>query len=277
MSWIHSLCLGIVQALTEFLPVSSSGHLVLFQEFLEIDEATPAFDAMLHIGTALATICFYRKRIVQILTDSLGWGHRRFLGGEPAGAEQREAVRLLSLIVLCTGITAVLALPLKDLFESLFENTTAVGVALLLTGSLLVLTRKYQAKSADEGTNRITLLMAVLIGVAQFIAVTPGISRSGTTISIALLLGLRRRTAAEFSFLISIPAILGANLIQLKDGGFSASPAVILLGTGASFLVGLAALAFLIRLVNRGGFYKFAYYLLPLGALVLLFSLAGGF
>ena len=275
MNLLFAFLLGTVQALTEFLPISSSGHLVVFQKFLDIQEASPAFDALLHIGTALATIYFYRRRIGRILSGSLHWCAHRMRKNGPSSPEATEAIRLLGLILLASIITAALGLPLKDLFESLFENTTAVGVAFLLTATLLLLTRKYQAGSEEAGLERVTLSMAILIGMAQFVAITPGISRSGATIGVALVLGLRRRTAAEFSFLISIPAILGANLIQLLEGGFEAGVLAIGLGVLTSFLFGLAALSLLVYLVRRGNFYQFAWYLFPLGLVVLLGSLLG--
>jgi len=275
MSPLYALLLGFIQALTEFLPISSSGHLVIFQEFFQIEEASPAFDAVLHLGTALATVYFYRRRISEILLGSCRWCAQRAQKGTPDPPEAAESIRLLGLIILCSAITAGLGLPLKDVFEGLFENTTAVGVALLLTAVLLVLTRKYQVGSEAAGRERVTLAMAILIGIAQFIAITPGISRSGSTIGLALVLGLRRKTAAEFSFLISIPAILGANLIKLLEGGLDAGVGAIVLGVGTSFFFGLAALGLLVRLVKRGNFYQFAYYLLPLGVAVLTASLVG--
>jgi len=275
MNLLFAFLLGTVQALTEFLPISSSGHLVVFQQFLDIQEASPAFDALLHIGTALATIYFYRRRIGRILSGSLHWCAQRMRKNAPSSPEATEAIRLLGLILLASVITAALGLPLKDVFESLFENTIAVGVAFLLTATLLMLTRKYQAGSEEAGLERVTLWMAILIGVAQFVAITPGISRSGATIGVALVLGLRRKTAAEFSFLISIPAILGANLIKLVEGGFEAGAMAIGLGVLTSFLFGLAALWLLVYLVRRGNFYQFAWYLFPFGLVVLLGSLLG--
>ena len=209
MSLPFALLLGIVQAVTEFLPISSSGHLVIFQKLLKIPQATPAFDALLHLGTAFATICFYHKRIGQILTGSFGWFFERFGSTSTGEAVNSDSIRLFGLIFLSSAITALLGLPLKNTFEDLFENPTAVGVAFLFTGVLLAGTRKFQANSENAGRDQITVLMAILIGFAQFIAITPGVSRSGATIALALMLGLRRHTAAEFSFLISIPAILG--------------------------------------------------------------------
>lgn len=275
MNWIYALLLGTVQALTEFLPVSSSGHLVVFQEALRIHEASHAFDALLHLGTALATICFYWKRIWEIVLGSWKWTLNFIRRDGPADEASRDAIELAALIVLCTGITGALAMPLKDVFEGLFENTVAVGIAFLLTGVWLWLTRKYQAASETTGLAKVTLKIAILVAIAQFIAITPGISRSGSTIGMALLLGLQRKKAAEFSFLISIPAIVGANLLLLKDGGLDAGAAAIAAGVISSFVMGLAALWLLVLLVRRGRFYYFSYYLFPLGILVLVGSALG--
>jgi len=243
--------------------------------FIEIEGATPAFDALLHVGTVLATICFYHKRIIDILSGSLQWSLDRVRGNSSSEAHPQDSIRLLGLICLSAGITGALGLPLKDLFESLFENTTAVGIAFLLTGLLLWVTRSYQTKEEGIGRTRVTLWIAVGVGLAQFLAITPGISRSGATIGIALVFGLERKRAAEFSFLISIPAILGANLVKLLEEGLPTHLGAVVIGVGSAFLIGLAALRFLIFLVKKGNFYQFAYYLIPLGLVVIVTTLMG--
>jgi undecaprenyl-diphosphatase len=275
MTLAHAIFLGVIQALTEFLPVSSSGHLVVFQQFMEVHEATPAYDALLHGGTALATIIFFHRAIRNLILGSWNWGLSRLSTSRQASSEDSEAIRLALLILLSSVVTAALALPLKDLFESLFDQPLAVGVAFLVTAAWLWLTRKHQAGREDAGLTRITLTMAIVIGLAQFVAVTPGISRSGATIGTALLLGLQRKKAAEFSFLISIPAICGANLIQFFEGQLLSGPLTVLAGFTSAFLAGLFALWLLVLLVRRGNFYQFSFYLAPLGAVVILASLAG--
>ncbi len=276
MNWIESFLLGFIQALTEFLPVSSSGHLVIFQKFMKIEEANPAFNAFLHVGTALATIVFYRKILIQLHLGGWRWLRGTYLKGPLPGPGDGLAARTLGLLALTFFITGGLALPLKDHIESLFHAPAAVGLAFLITAGWLLLTIKYQTRSEKEGLIHLSLKVAVLMAIAQFIAVTPGISRSGATIGTALVLGLRRKEAAEFSFLMSIPVIFAASLLLFLDGGFGQiSPLVVGVGFVSSFIFGLAALTLLVYIVRRGNFYIFSIYLLPLGILVLSASLLG--
>lgn len=275
MTTLEAILLGIVQAITEFLPVSSSGHLVVFRSLWDIKDSPVVFDVLLHIGTTLATIFFYRNRIIWILKGLGRWTTSTLSRIRPADEEAKEALRMTGLILLSCLVTGVLGMPLKSVFESLFENPTAVGVAFLITASLLLLTKNHQVNLETEGIERITWKMAVIIGVAQFAAITPGISRSGMTIAAALLLGLQRKKAAEFSFLISIPAVLGANLIQLRGGTLDVALSTVLVGITVAFVFGLTALSFLVYLVKKGTFYQFSFYLYPLGVLVLIGALTG--
>ena len=270
--WLQALILGIIQGLTEFLPVSSSGHLVLFQiwlgdQFKFMNEAV-AFDLVLHIGTLLPVIYFYRRDLIEIISA---------LFQPPAPGQQWSAWltddehRWLALmVVIGTLPTVAMGLLLKDTFEALFHDPRPVCMALIFTGFLLMSTRFFERA---DGYTRLTVGMALLIGFAQGMAITPGLSRSGTTIAVALLLGVDRGHAARFSFLLSIPAILGAAVLIAKDGvdlPADGGPALVI-GFLSAMVVGYLALWMLVELVKRGGLYRFAFYLWPAAILGLLY------
>ncbi|MEL6343906.1 MAG: undecaprenyl-diphosphate phosphatase [Myxococcota bacterium] len=254
---LAAVILGIVQGLTEFLPVSSSGHLVLFQQYLPVSGDPVAFDLVLHIGTLLPVIVVYRNDLWSIVRDL-------FVGEGPM--RERPGVRLLLLMFIGSIPTALIGLALEDVFEQLFANALSVGVAFALTGAILWGTRALTPGDEDERT--MPWWKAVMIGIAQGIAITPGISRSGSTIAAGLFLGLDREVAARYSFLLSIPAILGAFLLKARD---LESAAVDVLPLAAGFVAaavsGYLALVVLLRLVRSGDFSWFALYLWPLAVL----------
>lgn len=246
-----ALFLGVVQGLTEFLPVSSSGHLVLFQQFMEIGSDHVLFDLMLHLGTLVPILFFYREHVLEILTDP-------FQGDGPM--LERPGVRMGALVVLASIPTAIIGLGLEDLFEALFATPAALSVTFLITAGLLMLTRRLESGSLDVLST--PWAYALILGIAQGMAITPGISRSGTTIAVALLLGLNRDFAARFSFLMSVPAIGGGVLLKLRD----ADPGALdlpQLGVGfvAALVTGYFALVLLVKLVRDGNLHHFAYYL----------------
>ena len=250
---LSAAILGVVQGLTEFLPVSSSGHLVLFQHWLPVAGDPVAFDLALHLGTLIPVLWVYRSDLMGVVHDATR-GEGRYL--------DRPGVRLLLLLVAASIPTAIIGLSLEDLFEELFHNPTAVGVAFAVTGGVLWWTRSVIQGSTEA--HALSWPKAVAIGLAQGVAITPGISRSGSTIAAGLFLGMDREAAARFSFLLSIPAIGGAALLKLGD--LSAADVAIgpmLIGITASAVSGYFALRILIRLVRAGDFSKFAYYLLP--------------
>lgn len=277
--WLQALILGVVQGLTEFLPVSSSGHLVLAQNwlgegFLFLQEAV-AFDLVLHVGTLLPVLYFYRaelKKIVQALFQGSPFSH----DGGPIEWFRADEHRWLAFLVVVAMIpTGLMGIGLKDVFEQLFHDPRAVCGALFFTGCLLFTTRFF----GRGGTRReLTIGIALLIGLAQGFAITPGISRSGSTIAVALLLGLERDVAARFSFLLSIPAILGAVVLVMKDGVTLSSGTLPALGVGfvSSMLVGYGALWMLVALVRKGGLHNFAYYLWPVAVVGWLTFVSGG-
>ena len=200
---LAAVVLGVVQGLTEFLPVSSSGHLVMFQQWLPVTGDPLAFDLVLHLGTLVPVVLVYRADLWRVVTDVFQ-GEGRFT--------ERPGVRLLALLVLGSIPTAAMGLGFEDQFHHLFSNPVSVGVAFAVTGAVLFATRWAPSGQTDERGMR--WWQAVLVGFAQGIAITPGISRSGSTIAAGLFLGMDRAYAARFSFLLSLPAIGGAFLLK---------------------------------------------------------------
>lgn len=249
--------LGLVQGLTEFLPVSSSGHLVLFQQFFPIEGDDVLFDLVLHLGTLLPVLWFYRRDVGTLVTDPLV-GHGPFA--------QRPGVRLGFFLVLATLPTGLIGVVFKDLFELWFATPAVLTLTFAITGTLLFISGRL--KPGGFGLDRMTWWHALVLGVAQGFAITPGISRSGTTIVVALLLGLAPMAAARFSFLMSVPAILGAVVLKLSDaelGGMDL-PAVGLGGLSA-MVSGYAALVLLVLVVKHGRLSSFAWYCWGMAAL----------
>ena len=254
---ISAAILGFVQGLTEFLPVSSSGHLVVFAEFLSSEPPSIAFDLMLHLGTLMPILWVYRADILGVL---------KALFTDPKG----EQARLAWLIVLGSVPTAILGIGFEDVFEQLFHTPRIVGITFFITGTFLFAT-KY-IKDGGRGISEITIKDALIIGLIQGLAITPGISRSGSTIAIALFLGLKRDVAAKYSFLLSIPAIVGAFIFKFDELVIDeASIGSLGIGFVVSALSGLLALKVLLKLVNSGDFSKFAYYLWIIAVLAIFF------
>jgi undecaprenyl-diphosphatase len=260
---VAAAILGVVQGITEFLPVSSSGHLVLFQQWLPPVGDHVAFDLVLHLGTLLPVLFVYRSELLAIPRDVVA-GEGPFL--------QRTGVRLLLLMFIGSVPTAIIGLVFQDVFEQLFANPVSVGVAFAVTGFVLFATRYMRQGDATEGTTR--WWQALVIGIAQGVAITPGVSRSGSTIAAGLLLGFKREFAARYSFLLSIPAIGGAFLLKAKDmepAHVAVGPLVI--GFFAAAISGYLALVLLLRLVKTGDFSRFAWYLWAIAAFALFLGL----
>jgi len=275
MNSTEAILLGIIQGLTEFLPVSSSGHLVLFQQLFGLKEAELFFDVCVHLGTLLAVIVVFHREIQNIIAAL--WGLISLAGQKETILQQVESdpnLKMALLIVIGSIPTAVLGLMFHGIADQLFSSSFFTGLMLMVTGLLLWLTRR--AKTGDRGTHieGFSRTKAFIIGIVQGLAIIPGISRSGSTISIGLLLGIDRETAARYSFLLSIPAIVGAGALSLKDG-LSQTDLTIrlsLLGAAAAALVGYGALRVLLSVVKKGRLYMFAPYCWLVGILAILFS-----
>ncbi|MBC8438643.1 MAG: undecaprenyl-diphosphate phosphatase [Deltaproteobacteria bacterium] len=271
MELYQGIILGIIQGLTEFLPVSSSGHLVLGQIFFGITESQLTFDISVHMGTLLAVLVVYASDIRAILISVLGFISKA-VSLKPMAhlLKEDKNLQLAGLILIGSIPTAFIGLILKQFEHILFASEVLVGFMLILTGTILWASKNfYFSKSKKDG---FSIKKVLIIGVGQGLAVIPGISRSGTTITLGMFLGLDRHNAAKFSFLLSIPAILGAQILSIKDminSGFVID-SITIYATIVSFITGLLALKLLLSLVHSGRFHLFAPYCWLIGSLVLL-------
>jgi undecaprenyl-diphosphatase len=271
MELYQGIILGVIQGLTEFLPVSSSGHLVLGQIFFGITQSQLVFDISVHMGTLFAVLVVYASDIKAMLVSAANFFFKAiFFKPVVSLFKEDENLQMAGLILIGSIPTAVIGLGLKQFEHVLFTSKVLVGCMLILTGTVLWISRKYY--SSGNKTTGPGIKKALLIGVCQGIAVIPGISRSGSTIAAGMFLGLDRHKAAKFSFLLSIPAILGAQILSIKDminNNLSIDP-VTIYATITSFITGLIALKILLTLVHSGRFHLFAPYCWLIGALVLL-------
>tara|TARA_B110000483_G_C18078807_1_gene497235 strand:+ start:268 stop:1059 length:792 start_codon:yes stop_codon:yes gene_type:complete len=255
MNLFESIILGLVQGLTEFLPVSSSGHLSLFSNFLGQADEDLLFELLLHLGTLLAVFIVFWKKILDI---TLGL----FKG-------EKEAIHYTLMVVLASIPTAAIGFTFEKKVAFLSTQPLVVCSLLFLMGIALYSTKKAPAVNHD---NPITWGQALIIGTLQGVAILPGISRSGSTITTALWLKVDRKAAGEFSFLMSIPVIGGACLLKIKDaveaGIIGDSLQIIpISGVAVSFVSGLISLVYLMKFIQKGKLYQFAYYLWPVSIL----------
>jgi undecaprenyl-diphosphatase len=261
MTPTEAIILGILQGVTEPLPVSSSAHLVIVPALIPgFHQPTVFFDVVLHLGTLIAVLFFLRLEIIGILASLLpeNWQTGIF---PSVKAEERTADRRLALLItIATLLTAVIGLLFKDRIERLFESVETTAVMLLITGVLLFLSDR--VKNAKRTKGEMNLMDGVVIGLVQAIALIPGISRSGSTITFGIYRRLERGTAARFSFLLSIPAIAGAAILKMGDIAKIASGDLAALGIGflTAAVTGFFALKFLFAMINRTGLGIFAYY-----------------
>lgn len=253
MTLLESIYLGVLQGVTEFLPISSSGHLVIGQHLLGISVPGNAFEVWVHLGTLLSILVVFRKKILSLLSTVSQTDTRRYIG----------------ILIAGTVPAVIVGFGFKDLIEGWFDSISVVSAGLITTGILLFLTKAISRKSAQ-----ITLLAGIIIGCAQALAIVPGISRSGATIAAALCLGVSSKEAAQFSFLLAIPAITGAGLltaadaVQAQESALSLS--VILSGFAASFGVGLVSLRWLLAIIEQGKLYWFGTYCIAVAAIIAL-------
>lgn len=260
---IKTLILGAVQGLCEFLPVSSSGHLAIFQIFMGFGENLVAFDILLHFATLLAVILFFWRDIWQILSDWFGgWFTKKRRSGWAYGWA----------IIIASFITAIIGLGLKSTVEKASESLFLVGSGEIFTAIVLLLIPIFSRSRKNSSL----LKIALAVGFAQGIAVLPGVSRSGMSIAMGLFMGLGISEAFRFSFLISIPAILGATLLEclkfLKGGEVIFLPDGWIWGAVVAFILGMASLKFMKGLVDAGKWAYFGLYCLIIGVIAVLFG-----
>ena len=273
METLICVLLGFIQGLTEFLPVSSSGHLALAEQAFGLQPRLYLATA-LHFGTLAVVIFWFRRDLKQIGSDLLDALKRRREGQSlTALAREEGGFRTVLLTIAACVPTAAVGLTIESVWAQMAGSTIWVSCMLLVTAVLLVITRFVSA-----GSGRLTLTAALFIGIAQGVAASPGISRSGATIAVALLLGATREQAAKFSFYIAIPAILGACILEARHLA-GLDPAVLpglLLGVGVSVVVGYFALSVLLKTVTAGRLHWYSGYLIPLGAAGLALTLFWG-
>ncbi len=263
MSYLQTVFLGILQGLTEFLPVSSSGHLAIAQNLMPgFKQPGVLLEVLLHAGTMFAVMVYFRKELLRLIQAP-------FLKTEQSRVDRR----ILLLLIAASIPTAIIGLAFKDFFEGLFHNLTAVSAMLLVTGSLLYFTENREWGQRTEG--KMTLSDALAVGLAQGAAIIPGISRSGATIACLLLRGLDNATAARFSFLLALPAVGGATLLSLRDLEGVPTEQLPMYGAGmlASFITGLLAIGMLMAVVRQRRLRWFAVYCWLIGGAFLVLSL----
>lgn len=263
MTILQAAILGAIQGATEFLPISSSGHLVLVPALLGWKEPEVAFDVLLHGATILAVLIFFRRDLISLAAGTVGELKARKLGRDG---------KLVLLLVIGTVPAAIAGVALKDFFEGLFSNPVAVGGFLLVTAAVMV-AADYFGKNAFDA-DELSRPGALAIGVAQAAAIAPGVSRSGATISAGMLLGLERRAAARFSFLLSIPIVAGT--VVLKMGDMSLGKGAIVpsaVGFAVATVVGYGCIAFLLKYLSTHNLRPFAIYCGVVGASTIAFFL----
>lgn len=270
MDYINSIILGVVQGLTEFLPVSSTAHLILVPKLLKMKEAllnSMAFDIFLHLGTLLAVILFYWKKLLRIL--------KSFFQGI-ISVKKREAIDFKIGVYLIIGTLPAFLVGyfLKDIIETVLRGTFYVASFLILFSFFLLVADRI--KNSGREINNMNFMDAIVIGCFQAIALLPGVSRSGISITAGLLRGFKREEAAEFSFLLSVPAISGAVIFGAKDllkYGIGENFLILFLGFIFSFLSGFLAIKFLISFVKRYSYLIFVIYRVIVGVIILVFAM----
>lgn len=274
MDILNIVILGIVQGLTEFLPVSSSGHLVLMQQLLGLHEPELLFDICVHIGTLAAVCVVFLRDILGLMKTTFRLPHLlRSSANVRSLLKTNDEVRMVVLILVGSIPTAFLGLLFHEIADQLFSSIWVVGVTLLVTGTLLWFTSKLP--QSGRNVSAMSIRDALMIGLIQGLAILPGISRSGSTISVALYLGIDRKLAGRYSFLLSIPAIVGALVISLDSSKISSSISaqLIILGTLIASVVGYLALKLLLWFVNKGQLNYFSPYCWILGVGALLWAM----
>ena len=250
---LEAIILGIVQGVTEWLPVSSSGHLVLVQHFLKIEQPL-IFDLFLHLGSLIVVFFVFRNDLKKLILGIL--------------RKEKVYLQYLSYLILATIPIGLVGFFFKDIVEAAFGNIKVVGYSFLFTALIVFLSKYPQQKEKS-----LTWKSGLIIGLGQAIAILPGVSRSGTTISTALMQGIKQEEAARFSFLLFIPAILGATVLELTSitpSSIENVPAI-MAGVITTMIVGFFSLKLLLRIVHHQRFSSFAWYCLGLGILIIIF------
>lgn len=281
MTILWAAFLGLVQGISEFLPISSSGHLSIIQNLFggETTEGHMFFDVLLHLGTLFAVIIAYRRDIIEIINELLAFlglreRPRSEQAAQPTAKTRYPGIRLVLMIIVAT-LPLFLVLPVNDLVEQLYYKTWFIGIILILTGVMLYVSDRMARGSKTE--KNMTIKDSLIIGCCQAVATLPGLSRSGTAITAGVAVGLDRAFAVKFSFLLSLPAVLGANILSLVDAiGDGIDIALIpayLVGMAVAMVSGYFCIGLIRRIVNSGKFGVFAYYCWGVGVLTIILSI----
>ncbi|MCB5249925.1 MAG: undecaprenyl-diphosphate phosphatase [Candidatus Cloacimonadales bacterium] len=265
---IKTILLGIIQGLTEFLPVSSSGHLVLAQHFFSKGEFSTdlTLEIFLHLGSLVAVIIYFRKDLLKLCLSCFKWDK---------SPETNSLHRQVYYLLAATFVTGVIGILFEDIIEKLFSNALYVAVLLIITGLILYISDKIKVGKLQ--VDELGFPRSLIIGLGQAFAIAPGISRSGTTIAFSLFTGMKRDEAARFSFLLSIPVILGANLLKIKEL-FALNGSQLIeysIGCAAAFISGILVISLLLQMIKKANLKYFAYYCWLVSLLTIIFILIG--
>ena len=267
MSIIEAIIFGIVQGLTEFLPISSTAHIIILQWLFGANFEGLTFEIILHVASVLALLLFFRHDVIAIIL-----GFFRFLIQKDTN--ERASFFFAVYLLVATAITGVLGLILEDYAEAFLKTPLVIGGALLLTGIFLLIIENIHYRYT-RSVNEMNLMDAVIIGLAQTLAVIPGISRSGSTLITTLAVGIERKTAVRFSFLLAIPVIAGSSLLAVCDivqGGFAeGNVGALIISFVVTFVFSLIGIKWLIKWLEKSKLYYFAIYCFAIGLVVIFF------
>jgi len=266
MEVLQAIILGIIQGITEWLPISSSGHLVLAEHLLNLSQPI-IFDIFLHLGSLIVILIVFRKKIIDLIKGFFRW--------------EKEKVDFVLYLVIASIPIALVGFFLNDFIKSIFNEPSTVGYGLLFTSVLLFLsqfqiTNKNKKTTNNESNkvnkdNPLNFINTAFMGIAQAFAILPGVSRSGSTISTGLMQSAKKEDVAFFSFMMFIPAILGASILEIGNITSITDSGALLVGTLTTIIVGYLSLRLLLNIISRGKFHYFSYYCLVLGLVVLVF------
>jgi undecaprenyl-diphosphatase len=269
---LDAIVLGIVQGLTEFLPVSSSAHLVFMHAITGL-EPSLAYSTLLHVGTLVAVVAYFRSDLINMFRSFLSSMVDIPRGQFRKGLQEDQFKKLAWFVIIGTIPAGIAGILFKDFFEGLFRNIAAVGLFLIITGFLLLGSEMISRRvSSKTGLKEMNVKNSIIVGIAQACAIAPGISRSGATISAGLFLGLERELSTRYSFLLSIPAISGAALIQVKDITYILDINTVgaISGFIASIISSYLAIKFMLKLIKEKDLLPFAYYCWIVGPLSII-------
>ena len=277
MTYFEAIILGLVQGLAEFLPISSSGHLALLQNWFGIDETKVLlFTVLLHVGTLISVFIVYWKDIWELIVE-LCITIKDLCTGKGLKLEERPVRKLGVMIIVATIPTAIIGLVFNDFFDSLYTSVIPIGIGLIITGFLLLIAERMN--SGNRTIENMNLRNAIFIGCVQGVAICPGISRSGSTLFGSLVCNLDRKFAVKFVFLISIPSILGSAILEapeaIEAGVTAAELGPVIVGMVVAAIAGLVAIKGMIKIVQDKKLIWFSYYVWILGAIVVLVGIIG--